>query len=417
MIENLIVSVGIISLNFFVAYFLRAIHRTWLAPSAMYALWWSVTSLVSILVGYREHIPIVGLLWILLSSIVIGAGSLVVKGRNETIDDGVPTNLTIEFPISKLKSLKYIYIIVLFLAFSYIVTLLMFQNMSLSDLASLEGFLILAAKFSKERYEDVTVLPMYIKLLLPFSFFANCLGGALFAITKRRIYLLCMIPPVIISTLFTEKSGVLFCFSMWISSFMTIFLYNKNLVVFNANTIIRSLIMTFCVSVVLIFSAFARMGDLNVGLVQDVIDKLYSSLFGHVAAFSNWLEQFDLNVEKPAFGKYTFAGLVDFFGISKREQGLYTVNYQLANGELTNLYTIHKGLILDFSAAGALIVYFLFGIAGQFFFKCVYLKMTKFIGLIASVYSMIFVSLFVSILIFNTTFLAICMNILLFLVL
>lgn len=416
MLENLLISLFVVFLNFVVAYTLRAIHKTWLAPSALYALWWSVTTLVSTLVGYRETIPVSGLLWILFSSILIGVGSLIFLPNytvNKIPDPISQNNLT----KANMYLLRKIYILALFLGLLYIVLLLIFQKQPLKDFTTLEGYLLLAAKFSKERYEDNVVLPMYIKLLLPFVFFASCLGGILFSVIGEKKYLLCFIPSIIISTIFTEKSSILFCLTMWLGGYLSLQLFNKQIILFRFSTVIKIIATTSVVGAILVLSAFARMGNIDAGLVNDVIDKLYSSLFGHIAAFSNWLSTYDVQNETLYFGKYSFAGIFEFFGISKRDQGLYTVNYQLANGEMTNLYTIHKGLILDYSISGTLVIYLVFGIFSQIIFQTIYRKNIKLMGLLCLIYSITFVSPFVSILIFNTTFLAVIMSVLVFLLL
>ncbi len=412
MIENFIVSLIIIVLNFFVAFILRAIHKTWLAPSAIYALWWSLTGLVSIIAGYNEKVPVSGLGWILLSSILIGVGSLVFLPNNFKILQAEELVLDDRSFSDKIGKLNKLYIITLFLAFAYILASLVYQQTSFSDLTSLEGFLLLAAKFSQDRYEDTTVLPIYIKLLLPFIFLATCIGGIMFGITKQKRYLICLLPPVIISILFTEKAGIFFCFSMWMSSYMSIMLFKKKLVIFDWATIVKTMGITIVISAILVFSSFARLGVLDVAELGVVWDKLYSTLFGHIPAFSNWFATYDFSHETPEFGKYTFSGVFDFFGLSKRESGLYTVNYQLSNGELTNLYSIHKGLILDFTASGSLFLYFIFGMVGSFVFYSVYKNAGKLIGLLSSVYAITFVSIFYSVFIFNTTFLAIFLTIL-----
>lgn len=413
MLDNLLISIFVVFLNFVVAYTLRTIHKTWLAPSALYALWWSVTTLVSILVGYRETIPFAGLVWILFSSVLIGVGSLIFLPKytvNNIPDPISQNNLTkVNIPV-----LRKIYILALFLGLFYIVLLLMFQKQPLKDFTTLEGYLLLAAKFSKERYEDNVVLPMYIKLLLPFVFFACFIGGILFSVIREKKYLLCFIPSIIISALFTEKSSILFCSSMWLSGYLCSHLFKKQLILFRFSTVIKIIAITFVVGAILVLSSFARMGNIEAELVNDVIDKLYSSLFGHIAAFSNWLNTYDFQNETTYFGKYTFAGIFEFFDISKRDQGLYIVNYQLANGELTNLYTIHKGLILDYSIFGTLIVYMVFGIFSQIIFQFIYQKNIKLIGLLCMIYLIIFVSIFVSPLIFNTIFLAVVMSTLVF---
>lgn len=412
MLENFLISLFFVLLNFSLAIILRTVHKTWLAPSAIYALWWSVTSLGSIIAGFKETIAPVGLIWILLSSILVGAGSLVMLPKREIT---IIKNERVTNPLVFIKiDLKRLYLTSLLLSFLYIFASLYYQQTSISDLFSIDNILLMAAKFSQERYQETNVLPIYVKLLLPFVFFANCIGGAMFGTTRKYLFSLSLIPPVIISILFTEKASVFFCFSFWIASLMAILLLKKQFRLFSFRTIAKLFVIGITVLLILILSSFARLGSLDLKGLSVVGDKLYSSIFGHIPAFSNWLLNFDFSNETLSFGKFTFAGIFDFFGISERLIGLYTVNYQLSNGELTNIYSIHKGLILDFSILGALSIYFFFGLVSAFLFHCVEKGRYKYIGLLSGVYTLIFVSIFTSIFVYNTTFLAIVLAVLLF---
>ena len=53
-------------------------------------------------------------------------------------------------------------------------------------------------------------------------------------------------------------------------------------------------------------------------------------------------------------GAYTFAGVFDLLGIKQRQIGVYEQYETLAGGEDTNIYTLLRGLIQDFTLPGAM---------------------------------------------------------------
>jgi len=395
-----------------IAVILRVIHGSWLAPSALYSLWWAITTLVSLLVGSNEVLPAVGLVWLLISCSIVGIGSLVFIPPRLGTYSTQSNDYTALYKYSYF--LRVIYFFSTFVSFSYIISFLLYNEVSINDLKSFEGLLTLAVKFSKDRYEENVILPLYIKLQLPFVFFSNALGGALFAIWQEKKYLYCLIPPVLIALLFTEKAGIFFCLSAWLASLLSVTVFLKKFKIFNYESVVKLFVSAVILLLILVISAFARLGAVDMGEFEVVVEKLYSTLFGHIAAFSNWLASFDFFTFTMEGGRYTFSGVFDFFGISKRESGIYTDNYQMSNGAMTNLYTIHKGLLLDFSVIGSLIVYFVFGVIGSFFFLGAVKGKQRYVGFLSIIYLIIFVSIFYSIFIFNTTLLSCIMTVLVF---
>jgi oligosaccharide repeat unit polymerase len=293
----------------------------------------------------------------------------------------------------------------LVISFLYIFSNLYYNQINLDDFKSIEGIFLVAAKFTVDRYEENTTLPIYIKIQLSFVFFSNSIGGLLYGLSPQKKYLLCFLPPVIISLVFTEKAGIFFCSAAWISSYFIVRIILDKILIFNFKTFVRILIFGLVIIVIITASSFARLGTVELSELIIVKEKLYSG-FGHIPAFSNWLSSYQYTDLTAEFGKYTISGILDFIGLSKREIGLYAVNYQLSNGTLTNIYSIHKGLILDYSIFGTILIYFLFGIFSSFFYYSVRQKKSRYIASLSLTYFLIIGSIFTSILVYNTIFLS-----------
>ena len=102
------------------------------------------------------------------------------------------------------------------------------------------------------------------------------------------------------------------------------------------------------------------MGDSSADPVDIVIAKMYSNAFSHLTVFSYWFEKNALEFQ-PTFGAYTLPGLFDLLRINNRIPGLYNDFITLSNGETSNLHTIFRPTIQDFTILGSIIIFCVFG--------------------------------------------------------
>src|SRR5258708_21631544 len=76
--------------------------------------------------------------------------------------------------------------------------------------------------------------------------------------------------------------------------------------------------------------------------------------FGYLAAFSQWMS--GSRPESLGLGAYTFGGLLDLAGLHPRVFGVYMYSVTLSGQEESSVYTAFRGLIEDFSFAGAAVI-------------------------------------------------------------
>ena len=391
---------------------MRLIHKSWLNPTAFYCLWWTFTIFFSLFIGGEENIPVEGLFWILISFILMGCGSLLFVEKKLNLENFISSENSDQIYRNNIY-LQYIYSISLFFSFLYIILNLYYNDVNFRDFKSLEGIFLIAAKFTKERYEETTSLPLYIKIQLSFLFFSNSIGGFLYGLKKNKKYLICFIPPILISIVFTEKAGIFFCLSSWVASnFITRIIFQRIRIFSFKNFLSLLISCTFIIAIITV-SSFARLGSFELSQLSIVKEKLYSG-FGQVPAFANWFSSYQITDFSSEFGKFTFSGILDFLGLSKREIGLYSENYELSNGAYTNIYSIHKGIILDYSVIGAMVIYLIFGVMSSYFYIKVLRRNKKFISFLSITYFVIIGSIFTSIFVYNTIFLSCIFTILSF---
>ena len=99
-------------------------------------------------------------------------------------------------------------------------------------------------------------------------------------------------------------------------------------------------------------------------------DRARTTYLGHLSAFSTW---FDTCLEQPGgamFGARTFGVLSTCSGFLLRVTGVWPVGVFVGGGRgVTNIYTIQRGAIEDFTLVGALFWFLLLGIVGGFGYR------------------------------------------------
>jgi oligosaccharide repeat unit polymerase len=121
-----------------------------------------------------------------------------------------------------------------------------------------------------------------------------------------------------------------------------------------------------------------RSGGDDPFLVLYLLENVRIGMFGHITAFTTWIR--DYHYTGLSFGSNTFSGPLDLLGIQEREIGYYKEHVLLSSGLYTNIYTVFRGLVQDFSIPGTLIIAFGSGMAARICFdRCLH---GKFIWLI-----------------------------------
>lgn len=109
----------------------------------------------------------------------------------------------------------------------------------------------------------------------------------------------------------------------------------------------------------LFLSLLFRLGQINSYYIDVTKKKFVNYAFGSVAAFNIW---FTSRENEPlGYGSHSFTGILNTFGIVKRERGVYT-EFASTSFWNTNVFTAFRGIILDYGFWGSIIFMLLLGI-------------------------------------------------------
>lgn len=221
--------------------------------------------------------------------------------------------------------------------------------------------------------------PMYLQVFLGLHYVGPLLAGLLYGGARdtrsRVLALLMLLPGLFFGVLDTGRTKVVLQFSYWFTGYFTMLVFVNRRRIVPLFTAARTSAAIACVTLFLVvgvvFTQFRSVPrDVPVGdklrqywqllepdRLLDSWDWMHSSIFGHPAMFSSYFElAWDTPPVHPKFPAETAAGLYRAMGYELPEP-LYT----MVGGELTNVFTIFKPPIEDFTLPGALLIFCAWG--------------------------------------------------------
>jgi oligosaccharide repeat unit polymerase len=199
---------------------------------------------------------------------------------------------------------------------------------------------------------------------------AVLLAGISFALARNRVQkwlaIVPLIPASLVGTVFAARAGLLISLICWFSGYFAIrhrqtsgtyALFQKKFLVLVSAIMVGAVSFFMAIDTVRIFKG----GNFEVGTDLPRLSKYF---LGSVPAFCDWMH--GPKSQEITMGAYTFAGVFDLLGIKQRQVGLYERYETLDGGEDTNIYTLFRGLIQDFTLPGAIVFCILLGIAAGY---------------------------------------------------
>lgn len=342
------------------------------APSSFYCFFWFLITFVSLTIVPVE-LKISGVFYLLLNVTFFSVSIFFFKFQRKTF------NNQYRFQVYRLKNLTLVSIIL-----SLFLTVWHFKLQGVTISTFFEDFHKTVGLLLEKRYEDDVSKNIFTSFMYPIIYISVAISGNYCAIANKKfinITMLCtFLSPLLLVLLQSSKGGLLLSFFIYLASYVFSFNMNnfqlKQLFTFKNLIIFLLLISTFLVS-------FYSRGLSNYSseyVIWKLSSYLYSYSIAQVFAFSDWfsfyLELDHLNNYKclnSSFGTYTFNLLQNFFktGIVIPDE-LYTDYPTWGNFLKTNIFTMFRGLIIDFGLIGSLIFIFIMGFIFNlsYFFFC-----------------------------------------------
>ncbi len=370
---NLIPSLAMLG----IAWWSRLVFRSWLAPSALFNAYWGLILLATLATPLRVQLwP--GASWLIclfgyaysIGGLLVGA-SLKPGEGNRRREERVRARFR--------RSLLFLYgdrvvIGCAVLGMLSVFVLLASAGTSWLSLFRPKDLATIAHQLSVARYAGFYIMPLPVRALTTFIYLGTFVGGAWMALVglveprsrhrKRWIALLPIVPAVLQGTVLTTRASILLSCLFFLSAYLAVRIAYTGGAPLKHR--VRSLVR-FALLGAGIFSLFVGLQVLRIGkglsgLQLALLKAVSATPMAALVAFSEWLKRTLWTWESVSGGRYTLAGVFDLLGLGAREMGLYTDQVTLPVTNLsTNVYTVFRGFILDFSLLGAVFLAFVGG--------------------------------------------------------
>jgi oligosaccharide repeat unit polymerase len=372
----------------------RFLSKSWLTPSAFAPMIWSLYIALPLILApeYEVSGAAVWLIVLLVFSIQLGAfcgeGNLSVSGQTQA-----------ESRFGNAGILRFVLLFagLALIGAVYLAARTLAENdLSVSPLGILAlGHILSVARYSGEQE------PGIVRVLVTWMYPAGLLGGIAYAFAKTNLHKLgsfaALLSALLLGIIQSTRAPSLITMCCWLSGFLatksyltrgTYRLFTKRLGLAVVSLALAGIGLYVVLDAIRVYkqeSVFEVVADWS---------RVKSSGFGHLAVFSEWVKH--ETPETLGYGATTLAGLFDLVGLHVRTTGTYEQSVSLEGGLETNIYTIFRTLIQDFSLVGAILVCFGFGIfSGRAYSKTISGKEPKF-GSLAAFFSLLLLSPIIS---------------------
>jgi oligosaccharide repeat unit polymerase len=349
------------------AYLVRRYVGTWLFPACLFGLFWFGYTFVPLAILFWVPVNPYAIAFLFLCTLAFSMGSLpfdwktafqrnAQKRETAPLVYGSPF-LKVVFYVSTLASL-------VFLALN-----LSAQGISLHDLFF--DLYASAAAYADLIYSENLKVTIFERLSIVCAYMGAILGGFLFPCMptkngRRLIVVLSFLPSTFAAVTQSSKGLLFLCIVFFYAGLLVYRASVGTLRLFERGSI-KSLMVCMAVVILIVTVAFMPRGlytieDNNL-LINKLIERYVSYSCGHIYAFSDWFafvigrpSEFVYSRESATYGFYTFAPLFRLLGSHKVvPQGYFDVDYSYGDSLATNIFTMFRGLILDFGFIGSVL--------------------------------------------------------------
>ena len=280
-----------------------------------------------------------------------------------------------------------------------------FLGFSIFSFQSEEALMLKMNSISSSRYSgDDYTLPLVNRLVNTLVYAACGIEGFFMCCKKNKLFYLNLLL-LFVQTLFTNtKATIVFGFAFWLAGYITgLKFYERKVNTKKALLAVLAVVGVFFFTVII---NYLRRG--GAFTIQDEIRNIATaSLIAPYSAFSLWYS----SDPQPSmeFGMNTFSCVFSWLGIREHVNGDFVYSSSL----VTNVYTIFKHLINDFSYIGAILFITISGIMSAVIDNLLLRKWVGSVGFSIVLISMILTAFFSSIFRYSTNLIA-CVIIILF---
>lgn len=360
------------------AYAIKRVIGTWFFPGTLFSLFWFAFLFFPLILLWGEPVNILSILFIVFCVILFSWSSVFFDWNRAYVLNKEKVGASFGYNTKLMRRSQNAFVIISIVS---VIFQVLAQGILLEDI--FYHPLITAGRYAKLRYAEELIKTNYEMFSLLFSLLSASLGGLIYGAIdnskKRFITLLkSFVPSFLI--MFTQGAKGLFFLTifLFLGGVMVTLFHKKELLLFKYKTIKRTVKIFILLLGFLCYSLISRglqyVSDWNY-IYNKLIDKVGSYTLTHVYGFSDWFSAYlgmesklEYNIQNNFYGFYTFNFIAKkFVDKEKLVVGTYD-EYFFIDGMVSNIYTIFRGLIMDFGLIGAIVFMFINGLIIHFIF-------------------------------------------------
>jgi len=373
-----LLSIFISLLILFNAILIRKIVGTWLFPGTLFSLFWFVFIFFPLIIIFE--VPInpwaVGYLSLL---VIVFSWTFIFFDWKKAFSSNLDKR-----PADEVYDTRLLRITMWFSIFFSVVCAIKVMLVQGFSLAELYGDIIMvAAKYAVSRYASDVVYSAFGPLSLGFAYLAVLIAGLIFGSThnnsRKKWVLLAFLPSIIIMVTQSAKGSFFGSIFYFLGGILVTSIQQNRLLLFKAS-ILKVIFKIGSFSIFLfIFSLMSRglQDEKDVGgFIEKLRFFLATYFFAHLYNFSEWVTVYwdgfnnsKFDISHYYYGFYTFTSIYRFFGYKKETPDAVYDEYNVIQEQMeSNIYTIFRGMVMDFGILGTILFIFLLGLALHFCF-------------------------------------------------
>lgn len=382
---------------------------TWMNPASLFSLFWFLYTFIPLVCLFYVYANFLAVFYILLCVLVFSISANFYHWSRKPM---ISSSTIIQFDTTLLR---ITFLVSLIIAISGNIYQVLNQDISIEQIFT--DIILVGSEIASKRYAEEIEVSAFGQLGIFSSYISIIIGGLMYGNTEskglKKVTFLAFLPFLIILLTQSQKGLIILGFFLFLGGIMVNKLMKRDFVVFTSGFLKRMSII-FVTSILLMGVSFLSRGGANSDYVEfakeKLLDKFASYSMGHLYAFSAWFTQymggisnFKFDVSTGHLGKYTFMFLWKLGGYKHEVLGVYDEYFVFGNTYKSNIYTIFRGLIMDFGSIGALVLFFLIGfIFNNLFYTFIEIKTSVMLTLsLIFLVGFIYMSWIISILIWS----------------
>jgi len=343
---------------------LRKLFGTWLFPGCLFCLFWFIYTFFPLIILFEVPVNPNSIGFIAVAVLLFSNTSILFNWKRAFQDNFHKPNPNTVF---NNRFLKLTLLVEVFISLFASIGHLTAQGFGIMEIIT--NPIVVASSFAQARYTETLNYTVFGPISLVFSNISVILGGLIFgaSLAKNNKKILFAFLPSIIVMLTQSSKGLFFLsFFFFLGGIWVTRIYANKLIVFNTKVIFR----VFWVSIgfiILLSLSFLSRGIQNLEDQGQTLEKLRglfaSYFFTHIYGFSDWFTAYtggktDLSYDTSNYymGFYTLTAFFKMFGVSKvTSPGVFDEFFIYKELLESNIYTIFRGMIMDFGLLGALV--------------------------------------------------------------